>query len=266
MTPSDAQKIILALAAGVDPDTGQSVEGVTLLNKPDVVRALVLAARALDANVQQTPKNEPPPQVPKAGVAWTRDEDESLLRAFDNGEAVTSLARTHGRTPGAITSRLAKHGRISTNGTETAVAPTGFEKDTRTGIQRDQAQRRLDARECNVCRATADMCWRIRGNSLPKRGVRIGETGVSIRGKILHDIRWFQGMHAGTEKPEQLKRTIPIAKTAKEHGASGFAFYVVSDDPRLTDKQLRQDCERHLFKYLEEHPDYDSWNHQTTWR
>ena len=100
----------------------------------------------------------------------------------------------------------------------------------------------------------------------PKRGVRIGETGVSIQGKIRHDVRWFQGMHLGTEKPEQLRRTIPIAVTAKEHGAQAFAFYVVSVDPRLADKALRQECERHLFQWLSDHPEYVSWNHQRSWR
>jgi hypothetical protein len=32
----------------------------------------------------------------------------------------------------------------------------------------------------------------------PLMGVRIGETGVSIRGKIRHDIRWFDSMRDGT--------------------------------------------------------------------
>jgi len=100
----------------------------------------------------------------------------------------------------------------------------------------------------------------------PKRGVRVGETGVSIRRKIQHDVRWFQGMHLGTEKPEQLRRTLPIALTAKEHGALGFSFYVVSTDPRLLDKALRQECERHLFQWLSDDLDYVSWNRQKSWR
>jgi hypothetical protein len=32
----------------------------------------------------------------------------------------------------------------------------------------------------------------------PQRGLRIGETGRSIRGKIRHDIGWFKSMHNGT--------------------------------------------------------------------
>ena len=37
----------------------------------------------------------------------------------------------------------------------------------------------------------------------PERGVRIGETGRSVRGKIRHDIRWFESMKS---------RTAPVAQ------------------------------------------------------
>lgn len=100
----------------------------------------------------------------------------------------------------------------------------------------------------------------------PKRGVRIGETGNSIRGKIRHDIRWFESMRNRTAGYAQLKRTIPIAMTAKEGGSDGFEYYVVSSDPRLLDKPLRQECERFMFKWIEEQTKYVSWNHQKSWR
>jgi hypothetical protein len=254
MTPSEAQKIILALAEGVDPKTGQIVTGATPLDRPDVVRALYLAARALDANVQQVSAPEPVAGVGKFGAAWTREEDERLLRAFDGG------------TLGAIRSRLAKHGRVSVATSETASRqpdPRSVRLLEFNGIKLNvdwTPDNALKVERLPTCAGVyAEIHW-------PKHGVRIGETGVSIRGKILHDIRWFQGMHDGTEAPEQLRRTIPIALAAKEHGASGFAFYVVSDDPRLLDKKLRQECERHLFAWLNDHPGYQSWNHQKSWR
>ena len=100
----------------------------------------------------------------------------------------------------------------------------------------------------------------------PRRGVRVGETGTGIRRKIQHDIRWFKAMHEGRAPLEQLKRTIPIAQVAKELGAEAFEYYVVSVDPRLTEKSLRQDCERFVFRWLEAHSDYESWNHQKSWR
>lgn len=100
----------------------------------------------------------------------------------------------------------------------------------------------------------------------PERGVRIGETGRSIRGKIRHDIRWFKSMHAGTAPPEQLRRTLPIAMAAKRTGTVGFEFYPVSIDPRLADKELRQNAERFLFSWVRSQPQWVDWNRQVSWR
>ncbi len=101
---------------------------------------------------------------------------------------------------------------------------------------------------------------------LPERGVRIGETGRSIRAKIQHDIRWFTSMCDGTAPQSQLRRTLPIAEAAKKTGAEGFAFFVVSADPRLVDKDLRQTCERHLFAWVRAHCSWIDWNRQRSWR
>lgn len=100
----------------------------------------------------------------------------------------------------------------------------------------------------------------------PERGVRIGETGRSIRGKIRHDIRWFKTMHAGTAPPEQLRRTLPIAMAAKRSGAVGFEFYPISVDPRLADKELRQSAERFLFFWVRSQQHWIDWNRQVSWR
>lgn len=100
----------------------------------------------------------------------------------------------------------------------------------------------------------------------PARGVRIGETGRSIRGKIRHDIRWFNAMYDGTAPPEQLRRTLPIAEAAKHSGAAGFEFFVVSSDERLADKALRQEVERHMFAWVRQSDSFVDWNRQRSWR
>lgn len=100
----------------------------------------------------------------------------------------------------------------------------------------------------------------------PERGVRIGETGLSIRGKVRHDLRWFKNMHAGTAPPAQLRRTLPIAMAAKRSGAVGFEFYSVSIDPRLADKELRQNAERFLFSWVRSQTHLVAWNRQVSWR
>ncbi len=98
------------------------------------------------------------------------------------------------------------------------------------------------------------------------KGVRIGETGRSIRGKIKHDIRWFNSMHDGSAPIEQLRRKHPIALAARKCGSGSFSFYVVSKDARLSNKELRQECERFLFQWVEDNPKYNNWNRQTSWR
>jgi hypothetical protein len=100
----------------------------------------------------------------------------------------------------------------------------------------------------------------------PLMGVRIGETGVSIRGKIRHDIRWFDSMRDGTAPEAQLRRTLPIAEAAKATGAQGFEFHVVSVDPRLADKALRQACERAMFEWVRAVDGLTDWNRQRSWR
>jgi hypothetical protein len=100
----------------------------------------------------------------------------------------------------------------------------------------------------------------------PSRGVRIGETGRSIRAKIAHDLRWFKGMQDGTAGPAQLRRTLPIALAALKSGPLGFEFYVVSCDPRLVDKLLRQNAERFMFKWVAGRAEYVNWNRQVSWR
>lgn len=100
----------------------------------------------------------------------------------------------------------------------------------------------------------------------PQLGLRIGETGRSIRGKIRHDIRWFRSMHDGSAPPEQLRRTLPIAEAAKRSGLEGFEFFVVSADKQLENKILRQDCERAIFQWAAASPDFEDWNRQRSWR
>jgi hypothetical protein len=97
----------------------------------------------------------------------------------------------------------------------------------------------------------------------PSRAVRIGETGRSIRAKIGHDLRWFTSMEDGTAGLAQLRRTLPIALTARKTGPEGFEFYVVSCDPRLLDKGLRQEVERFMFTWVGRHPHYVDWNRRS---
>jgi len=48
-----------------------------------------------------------------AGKPWSPEEDNSLAASFDKGTPVRKMASEHGRTEGAIASRLVRLGRLT---------------------------------------------------------------------------------------------------------------------------------------------------------
>ena len=111
MTPKEAQQIIEVLAGGVDPTTGEVLPDDSPLSSPHDIRALYIAANALE--VMATKPARPAVAAPgNAGKPWTEEEDQRLLATFDAGTPVAELARTHERTTGSINSRLIRLGRL----------------------------------------------------------------------------------------------------------------------------------------------------------
>ena len=110
MSPKEAKKTLELLAQGVDPETGEVLAHDSVLHSPEVIRALFLGARALDAPSQKSvPPTSAPPQ---AGKPWSREEDERLVAEFDAGAPINKLAELHGRSKGGIASRLVRLGKI----------------------------------------------------------------------------------------------------------------------------------------------------------
>lgn len=114
MKPLEAQQIIEGLARGLDTSTGEVMPDSSpcagLLNQPHVIRALFMAARALEQGPAKAARKADPPG--KAGQPWSEEEDQRLTAAFDGGTPVAELARSHERSRGAITSRLMRFGRL----------------------------------------------------------------------------------------------------------------------------------------------------------
>lgn len=112
MTPTEAQKIIEALAQGLDPISGASLPEGGPCSQPQVIRALFLAAKILGES--HLPPSKPAKVLPeKAGAPWKPEEDAQLLHEFDNGASIAQLMALHQRTRGSIASRLVRLGRIS---------------------------------------------------------------------------------------------------------------------------------------------------------
>ena len=111
MSPQQAKMIVESLANGIDPDTGEILSDKGLLNNPEVTRALFVASKALDQMAKRKARQTSLPE--NVGQSWSEAEEKELLVEFDGGLPVTDIAAKHGRTKGAITSRLARFGRIS---------------------------------------------------------------------------------------------------------------------------------------------------------
>lgn len=108
--PLEAKKIIESLADGIDPVTGEILSEQSAFNSAQVVRALFVAAKARDRAVTREQRDSSLPD--NTGKSWSDEEDNELLAAFDAGISPTVLATKHGRTQGAIASRLVRLGRI----------------------------------------------------------------------------------------------------------------------------------------------------------
>lgn len=106
--------VLESLANGIDPSTGERIPHETF-HTGDTVRALFTASTLLKgdaaAGVRQS-RRDATTKFVSAGTPWTEDEDARLCSEFDAKMTTAQIALLHGRTSGAITSRLVKLGRI----------------------------------------------------------------------------------------------------------------------------------------------------------
>jgi hypothetical protein len=109
MDEAKALSIVSALANGVNPLTGEVFAPDSPYQAADIVRALFLAARALQAPARPKARTGLPSNT---GKPWTEEEDCKLLTEFDRGRPAQELAQAHSRTLAGIQARLEKHGRI----------------------------------------------------------------------------------------------------------------------------------------------------------
>ena len=111
MSPIEAKHIISSLANGIDPETGEVLPEHSAINSPQVIRALFIASKALDsaAKGEERKKNLPD----NAGLPWSDEEDQGLLAEFDACTPLKEIALRHGRSQGAVSSRLVRLGRIT---------------------------------------------------------------------------------------------------------------------------------------------------------
>lgn len=106
-----AREILNGLVLGIDPLTHNPLPEGTVLEKAEIVRAMLVAVGLLDLSLQRDSRRS---QLPRnIGRSWSNEENNRLVDAFRSGLPLTEIAANHGRTLRAIEARLEKHGLIT---------------------------------------------------------------------------------------------------------------------------------------------------------
>jgi hypothetical protein len=133
MQEQRARKILQALVEGVDPTTGVELEAGTVLQRADVLRALLAGVTALE---QVSARAQRRAQLPdNVGRPWSADEERGLVTAFQSGDALSDIAAKHGRTLRAIEARLERLGLLTAEQRTTNNSFTGSPASRATDSQ-----------------------------------------------------------------------------------------------------------------------------------
>lgn len=95
-------EILESLANGIDPVTRTPIPAGSTVQHPAILRALFNAVTELKISMARG----------NQGNKWTNTEEEQLKQHFNDGKRIIEMARIHGRTTGAIRSRLIKIGLL----------------------------------------------------------------------------------------------------------------------------------------------------------
>jgi hypothetical protein len=120
MDTTRATEILRSLADGRDPATGEQFPPDSPYQQADTVRALYVALEALEKGGRRREPRPVDPNKPKAGGAWSPEEEQQLREEFAARKSFSEIAAVHGRTTGAITSRLVKLGLLDDTATNRA--------------------------------------------------------------------------------------------------------------------------------------------------
>ena len=99
-----ARQILEALQQGIDPIDKCELPKTSIVNNIEVNRAIGTAVMAVDhMNNRMQRRSQLPSNV---GRSWSKDEQSSIIEAFQSGEPIKSIAARQERTVRAIEARL----------------------------------------------------------------------------------------------------------------------------------------------------------------
>lgn len=111
MDPLDARQILQALVQGFDPVSGAELPAGTVVQRAEVIRALLAGITALEANALRSRRRAALPE--NVGRPWSEAEEARLSAAFRARERLPAIAARHRRTVAAIEARLERLGLLA---------------------------------------------------------------------------------------------------------------------------------------------------------
>ncbi len=135
-----AGETLKALIQGLDPRTGEALPSDSVLQRAEVLRALLAAVAALERSAARAQRRSLLPA--NVGRAWTGEEEDNLVAAFRAGETPEAIARRHRRTLRAIEARLERLGLLSADQRVTRGGFSGVSDSPRVRSARRPAGRR----------------------------------------------------------------------------------------------------------------------------
>ena len=99
----------------------------------------------------------------------------------------------------------------------------------------------------------------------PTRSIRIGES-QAVRARNLSHMRWANKHREGAHGPKEAQRRGPIVDLAKRWGSQGLEYYLISNHPKLADRELRVECEKFLHEWAGSQTEFRNMNNQSGYR
>ncbi|MBW1996810.1 MAG: hypothetical protein JRJ29_02470 [Deltaproteobacteria bacterium] len=115
-----AKEIIITLAKGINPVTGEVFPDNSPYNHPKIIRALFVAAEQIHiqrpagkkSTEEKQQENIRKGRPRNAGLPWTEDLRKQVAEMFRSGKSIKELANYFERTEGAIVSELVRQDLI----------------------------------------------------------------------------------------------------------------------------------------------------------
>jgi hypothetical protein len=99
----------------------------------------------------------------------------------------------------------------------------------------------------------------------PTRSIRIGES-KAVQSRNKSHIRWANKHLEGTHGTKEAQRRGEIVELVKNWGSSGLEYYLISNHPKLADRELRVECEKFLHEWARVQINFRNLNAQRGYR